>query len=101
MPTFIIYKVAGKEHTRLQNTMKLLLIFVEKFCIVFNKLYALLLNRCLLLFSGFIFVCYIVKFYALGLFHEPQTNGLSLIKKYLQTYITINYYFVGHRVLST
>lgn len=73
--------------------MKLLLIFVEKFCIVFNKLYALSLNRCLLLYSGFIFVCYIVKFYALGLFHEPQTNGLSLIKKNLQTYITINLLF--------
>lgn len=97
MPTFIIYKVAGKEHTRLQNTMKLLLIFVEKFCIVFNKLYALLLNRCLLLFSGFIFVCYIVKFYVLGLF----MNRRPMVKKDLQTYITINYYFVGHRVLST
>lgn len=71
--------------------MKLLLIFVEKFCIVFNKLYALLLNRCLLLFSGFIFVCYIVKFYVLGLFMNRRP--MALIKKDLQTYITINLLF--------
>lgn len=71
--------------------MKLLLIFVEKFCIVFNKLYALLLNRCLLLYSGFIFVCYIVKFYVLGLFMNRRP--MALIKKDLQTYITINLLF--------
>lgn len=71
--------------------MKLLLIFVEKFCIVFNKLYALLLNRCLLLYSGFIFVCYIVKLYVLGLFMNRRP--MALIKKDLQTYITINLLF--------
>lgn len=79
---------------RLLDTMILLLMFVEKFCIIFNELYALLLNRSLLLYSGFIFVWYKVKFYALGLnFYELQTNGLSVIKKDLQTYITINLIF--------
>lgn len=59
--------------------MKLLLIFVEKFCIVFNKFYVFLLNRCLLLYSGFIFVCYIVKFYVFGFFMNRRL--MVLIKK--------------------
>lgn len=80
--------MAGKElfSKALKHYIKMLLLLVEKIWIVFYKFYALLLKRFLLWW-------YFVNLLCSLTFHEPQTNGLSVIKKILQAYITFNLLF--------